>query len=329
MPKGSGQKVKLYYLSRILIEKTDDDHWLTASELISELEEYGVEVERKSLYDDMETLRELGLDIIRTREGRDHYYHVGAKHFELAELKLLVDAIQSSKFITEKKSRNLIKKLTYFVSEYEADQLNRQVMVQGRVKTMNESIYLIVDDIHRAMADNKNITFKYMKWNADKEMVPRKDKLYEVSPWALIWDDENYYMVAYDEEADAIKHYRVDKIRSIEISDNKRRGRDHFRESDLARYNSMNFGMFGGEIVRVRLQFKEELVGVMIDRFGKEIPVNKSKQKGWLETNVEVALSDQFFGWIFGLGNGVQITGPKSVVTRFSQELNEIRKMYS
>ena len=202
-------------------------------------------------------------------------------------------------------------------------------MVQGRIKTMNESIYLIVDDIHRAIANNRNITFKYMKWNADKEMVPRKDKLYEVSPWALSWDDENYYLIAYDAEKDVIKHYRVDKIRDIEISENKRRGRDLFREFDLAKYSRMNFGMFGGEAVRVRLQFKEELVGVMLDRFGKEIPVNKSKQKGWLETNVEVALSDQFFGWLFALGTGAQIIGPKSVVTRFRQEIDALRKMYS
>ena len=329
MPKGSGQKLKLYYLSRIMIEKTDDEHSLSMAEIISELEEYGITADRKSLYDDMQALEVLGLEIIGEKIGHGYYYHVGAKQFEIAELKLLVDSIQSSKFITEKKSRDLIKKLTGFVSEYEAQQLNRQVMVQGRIKTMNESIYLIVDDIHRAIANNRNITFKYMKWNADKEMVPRKDKLYEVSPWALSWDDENYYLIAYDVEADAIKHYRVDKIREIEVSENKRRGRELFREFDLAKYSRMNFGMYGGEAVRVRLQFKEELVGVMLDRFGREIPVNRSKQKGWLETNVEVALSDQFFGWLFALGTGVQITGPKSVVTRFRQEIDALRKLYS
>lgn len=201
-------------------------------------------------------------------------------------------------------------------------------MVQGRIKTMNESIYYIVDEIHKAIANNRKISFNYMKWNADKEMVPRKDKRYEASPWALSWDDENYYLIAYDEEKDIIKHYRVDKMRDIEISEEKRRGRDIFREFDPAKYSRMNFGMFGGTPVRVKLQFKEELVGVMLDRFGKDIPINRLKQSGWLESSVEVALSDQFYGWLFALGTGVKIAGPKSVVSGFEKELEEIKKMY-
>ncbi len=328
MPKGSGQKLKLYYLSRILIEKTDDENSLSMADIISELEEYGVTADRKSLYDDLQALEVMGYEIIGEKVGHGYYYHIGRKQFELAELKLLVDAIQSSKFITEKKSNELIKKLTGFVSEYEAQQLKRQVMVQGRIKTMNESIYYIVDEIHKAIANNRKISFNYMKWNADKEMVPRKDKRYEASPWALNWDDENYYLIAYDEEMDCIKHYRVDKMRDIEISEEKRRGRDIFREFDPAKYSRMNFGMFGGTAVRVKLQFKEELVGVMLDRFGKDIPISRIKQSGWLETNVEVALSDQFYGWLFALGTGVKLVGPKSVVTQFGKELDEIKKLY-
>ncbi|MBO7502961.1 MAG: WYL domain-containing protein, partial [Clostridia bacterium] len=269
MSKGTNQKMKLYYLARIMIAKTDDDHMITMAEIKKELEAYGVTADRKSLYEDLEALRVLGIDVIGEKIGRNYYYHVGTKQFEIAEMKLLVDAIQSSKFITEKKSDALIKKLTDMASEYEAAQLKRQVVVRGRVKTMNESIYYFVDDVHRAIAENRQTRFEYMKWNLDKKMEPRRDHPYVVSPWALTWDDENYYLIAYDEEAKAIRHFRVDKMKSIKILSEKRTGRDCFREFNLAKYTKMSFGMFGGETEKVTIAFRDELVGVMLDRFGR------------------------------------------------------------
>ncbi len=328
MPKGNNQKLKLYYLSRIMQERTDDEHALTLVEIQRELEAYDVTADRKSLYDDMEALRVLGIDIIGERRGREYFYRVGKKQFDIAELKLLVDAIQSSKFITERKSGELIKKLTSLASDYEAQQMKRQVVVQGRIKTMNESIYYIVDDIHNAISNNKRISFEYMQWNLQKEMEPKRDTRYDVSPWALTWDDENYYLIAYDAEAEKIKHYRVDKIRNIKIMEAKREGRELFRDFDMAAYGRRSFGMFGGEPVKVRLRFKNELVGVILDRFGKEIFISRIKQEGWSETTVEVALSDQFFGWVFALGTGVEIVGPEEVVKRFKKELQAINKMY-
>jgi len=328
MPKGANQKLKLYYLSRIMTEKTDDDHCITMPEIQSYLEDYGVTADRKSLYDDLEALRILGIDVIGEKQGRNYVYHVGEKQFEIAELKLLVDAIQSSKFITEKKSNELIKKITGLASDYEAQQLKRQVVVQGRIKTMNESIYYIVDDIHNAITNNRQIRFEYLRWNLRKEMEPRRDRPYEVSPWALMWDDENYYLIAYDAADDKIKHYRVDKMRNIELSEERREGRELFREFDMAAYARMNFGMFGGEEVRVKLAFKNELVGVLLDRFGKDIPIRSGSRSGWSETSVDVALSDQFLGWIFSLGSDVQITGPEEVVDRFASELGAISKLY-
>ncbi|MBR5338151.1 MAG: WYL domain-containing protein [Lachnospiraceae bacterium] len=328
MPKGTNQKLKLYYLARIMTEKTDDDHGITMAQIRSYLENYDVTADRKSLYDDLEALRVLGIDIIGEKVGRDYYYHVGKKQFEIAELKLLVDAIQSSKFITERKSNNLIKKLTGFASEYEAQQLRRQVVVQGRIKTMNESIYYIVDDIHNAISNNKRIRFDYLRWNTRKEMERRRDGYYEVSPWALMWDDENYYLIAFDAESDKIKHYRVDKMRNIRRINEKRQGKEHFTRFNLARYAKMNFGMFGGEEVKIRLLFKDEMVGVLLDRFGKEIPIRPAGRKGWSETRVDVALSDQFLGWIFSLGTDVKIAGPEQVVERFKSELENVRKKY-
>lgn len=327
MSKGTNQKLKLYYLAKIMIAKTDDDHYLTMPQIKDMLEEYGITADRKSLYDDMEALRTLGIDVLLEHEGKNYYYHVGSKHFELAELKLLVDAIQASKFITEKKSNALIKKLTALVSEYEASQLKRQVEVQGRIKTMNESIYYTVDDIHNAIINNKAITFEYLKWNLQKELVPRKEERYEVSPWALTWDDENYYLIAYDDESQKIKHYRVDKINKIKITDKKRQGKEHFAAFDMAAYSKMNFGMFGGKETKVKLRFKDEMVGVLLDRFGKDISIRKSATNGWSETNVDVAVSDQFFGWIFALGGSVVIAGPDEVRMRFKEELEKVKEL--
>ncbi len=328
MPKGKNQKLKLYYLYRILLEKTDDEHMITMPEIQQSLEAYDISADRKSLYDDLEQLSVLGVDVIGEKVGRNYYYHVGSKQFEIAELKLLVDAIQSSKFITENKSNALIKKLTSMASKYEAAQLKRQVMVQGRVKNMNESIYYTVDDVHRAIAENKQIQFRYMKWDENKKLVPRKDEPYVVSPWALTWDDENYYLIAYDEEADKIKHFRVDKLKDIEVLERKRVGRRNFLVFDLAKYAKMSFGMYGGEETKVRIAFKDEMVGVFIDRFGKDITIRPSDKKGWLEISVDVAVSDQFLGWIFALGNDVKIVGPKSVTDRYKSELAERIKMY-
>lgn len=329
MPKGKNQKLKLYYLSRIMLEKTDEDHELTMPQIRAALEEYGVTADRKSLYDDLRALEVLGIEVIGEQRGREYYYHVSSKQFEIAELKLLTDAIQSSKFITEKKSRELIKKLMTLVSSYEAMQLQRQVVVQGRIKTMNESIYYIVDEIHRAIAGNRQIRFGYMRWNTQKTLEARRDKPYLVSPWALTWDDENYYLIAHDEEAGSIKHFRVDKMRNIEIMKEKRAGRDLFMEFDLAKYARMNFGMFGGHAEKVKIAFKDEFAGVFIDRFGKDIPMHPSAEKGWSETNVDVAVSEQFFGWIFGLGAAVKLLAPEDVVESYKAEIAALEKLYA
>ena len=329
MPSGKNQKLKLCYLSRIMLAKTDDEHHITMPEVQALLEEYDVTADRKALYRDMEALSALGIDVIGQKvKGGGYEYYVGNKTFDLAELKLLVDAIQSSKFITEKKSKDLIEKRGQLASEYEAEQLKRQVTVRGRVKTMNESIYYIVDDIHRAIAENKKIQFEYMQWNIKKKMEKRRKELYEVSPWALSWDDENYYLIAFDEEAGIIKHYRVDKIKNIKITEDKRIGKSEFREFNLAEYAKMNFGMFGGEKTDVKIEFKNEMVGVLLDRFGSDIGIFHSEKEGWSETRVKVMLSDQFLGWIISLGDGVRITGPKIATDKMKELLEKSVKMY-
>lgn len=327
MPKGKNQKIKLYRLYRIMLRETDEDHALTLKQIQERLEQNDVTVDRKTLYDDFNALQELGLGIEMLHDGNEYSYHVTSKQFELAELKLLVDAIQSSKFITAKKSKQLIGKLTNLSSVYEASQLNRQVIVAGRIKTMNESIYYNVDAIHRAIGENRQIRFEYLQWNTKKELVPRRKEPYQVSPWALTWDAGNYYLVAYDTDAGIIKNYRVDKMNRITVLSIKRDGLNAFRKVDMAAYTRESFGMFTGQETPVTLRFENDLVGVMIDRFGKDVSIRKVDD-GHSEVTVPVSVSRMFFGWISGLGPGVQITFPKKVREQYREEMQNILEKY-
>ena len=328
MPKGTNQKFKLYRLAQIMLEKTDDDHYITMPEILSSLEAYGVTADRKSIYNDLRDLEVLGIEVEGEPVGGRYHYHVLNRPFELPELKLLVDAIQSSKFITERKTNALIKKLEQLVSQYEAVKLQRQVYVSGRIKTMNESIYYTVDAIHNAISENKKIRFQYYQWNVKKEMELRHGgAFYHISPWGLSWDDENYYLVGYDSESDTLKHYRVDKMLHIQMSDEKREGQEYFERLNMADYAKKSFGMFGGKEQKVKLLVKNELAGVMIDRFGKDIMMIPKEEK-YFTVNVDVHISNQFLGWVFSLGDGVKIISPDEVVEQMKQEVERLQQQY-
>lgn len=285
--------------------------------------------ERKSLYNDFADMTDkLGVEIIKEQIVRDTFYHVGSRQFELAEVKLLIDAIQSSKFITEKKSRELIKKIEGFVSEHQASQLQRQVFVQGRAKTMNESIYYNVDDIHKAISENKKIPFKYYRWDVSKKLVERNHGIvFTVSPWALTWDDENYYLVAFDDYDKKIKHYRVDKMKQITILEDRRDGKNEFRDFDMAAYSKMNFGMYNGRKEILKFEFNNYMIGVFFDRFGKDIPIRAIDEKN-SEMHVEVAASPQFFAWVMSLGNEVKLSGPDTVVEEMKKYVEDFLTKY-
>ena len=328
MPKSSNQKLKLIYLMKILLERTDETHSITMQEIIDALAAYDISAERKSIYNDIENLRLYGLDIIGIQQNRTYSYYIGNRQFELAELKLLVDSVQSAKFITAKKSDELIKKIEGLASRYEASQLHRQVFVTGRVKTMNESIYYNVDSIHTAIAENSRITFQYFQWNVDKKMELRHGgAYYDVSPWALSWDDENYYLIAYDSSEGIIKHFRVDKMLRIKSNGKVREGRQVFKSFDMAAYARKMFGMYGGKEELVRIECDNSLAGVMIDRFGKDVSMIRLDDKRFV-INIEVAVSRQFLSWIIGLGGGVKIAGPESVVRMMNAEIDRLIKQY-
>ena len=329
MARGANQKLKMLYIAKILYEETDDENYITVNDLISRLNSYGINADRKTLYSDFKELEKFGLDIIPERISRNTYYHIGGRTFELPELKLLVDSVQSDKFITDKKSEELIKKIEKLVSKYQAGQLQRQVMLAGRVKTMNESIYYNIDIIHQSINEDRQIKFQYFRWNIDKEMELRHDgKWYVISPWAFMLDDDNYYMVGYDAEDDKIKHYRVDKMLKLAETEEARQGRESFGEFTIPDYKNSLFGMFSGEVENVTLRAENKMAGVLIDRFGRDIVIKKDGDDHFT-TTVSVAVSDQFLGWIFGLGGGVQIVSPDSVVDKMKEQIRLQAEAYS
>lgn len=328
MAKGRNQKLKLLYLTKIFMEKTDESHALTLAEITTLLNGYEVTADRKTLYLDFEELKHYGLDIISEQRSKTVVYYLASRDFELAELKLLVDSVQSSKFITEKKSNSLIKKLESLVSEHESKQLHRQVITSGRVKTMNESILINVDSIHSAINNNRQISFQYFQWTPDKQRELRHDgQQYTISPWHLVWDNENYYMIGYDSDSEMIKHFRVDKMLRISSGNEKREGLKKMKEFNIATYSRTLFGMLGGESTRVTLQCHNSMAGVIIDRFGKDTVMLRHDDEHFI-AYVEVVPSDQFLGWIIGLSSYVQIMEPSSVVKRIKDLLSKQLELY-
>ena len=328
MARGSNQKLKILYLYQFFQRKTDKTNGVTMEEIINHLVLNGINAERKSIYSDIEALRNQGFIIEKFKENNKIYYRLITRDFETAELKLLVDAVQSSKFLTQKKSQEIIKKISNFASEYEEKSLKRQVYVANRVKTMNESIYSNVDKLHQAINHNKQIEFKYLEWTLDKKLNAKNNGLaYQLSPWALMWDNENYYMVAFDATYNIIKHFRIDKMKSIEVLEETREGKQEFKNFDMAVYSQKMFCMFGGTNKKVKLLVKNELVGVMIDRFGKNIMIIP-KDKDYFVLNIEVEVSQQFLAWIFGLGNRIKILGPEEVVLMMKEEIKRIEEVY-
>lgn len=330
MPRSDKQKLKLMYLIKLFEERTDVSHGLSMTDIIEALSEEGITAERKSIYADISALNEFGFDIVKDNEGKACVYKLVERDFEIAELKLLVDAVQSSKFITESKSNKLIKKIEGLASNNEAKSLHRQVYVANRIKTTNESVYYNVDDIQKAISENHKVSFQYFQWNPNKEKELRHNGMrYEISPWALTWDDENYYMVGYDSKERKIKHYRVDKMLKIEImADSKREGKALFKDMDMAVYSKKIFGMFGGVEETVVLECKNGISGVIIDRFGTEVDIIKRATDSFT-VRVNVQISPQFLGWVFSLGENIKIISPDSVIKRMRDEIARIQGIYN
>lgn len=322
-------KLKIVYLMKILNEKTDETHSVTMSDILRELSRYGITAERKSIYSDIELLRTYGMEIEGEQKDRTYYYRVVNRDFELAELKLLVDCVSSARFVTEKKSNQLIKKIEGLASDYEAKKLQRQVFVTERVKSENEQILYNIDAIHRAIAENSEIEFKYFNWNRKKEIELRHDGItYNMSPWALTLVDEYYYLVCFDAKTEGIKYFRVDKMLNIEVNGKSRMGKEQFERFDIAAYAKKRFGMYDGEEKCVTLLCDNSYAGVIIDRFGREVSMRPSGEERFT-ANVNVALTNQFLAWVFSMADHIKITAPEEAVSEFREMAARVVKQYS
>ena len=321
MAKSPNQKTKLLHLARMLLRQTDEDHPLTVAQIIEALAREDIKAERKSIYDDLEALRLFGLDV-QCRKGKTPGWFIGSREFELPELKLLMDAVQSSRFITQKKSDALIRKLESLASVHQAGQLQRQVYVSGRIKVMNESIYYNVDKLHTAIAAQKAITFKYFDYDIARQKVFRREgKRYMVSPYGLIWNSENYYLVAFDHANRDMRHYRVDKMTEIAVTCLNREGKDQYPDFQLAQYGQKHFGMYSGPEWKVTLRGRRDKAGLVWDRFGQDVILVPDGEDHFTVT-LPVVISPQFFGWLMGLDGSLTVTAPKEAVNAYRQKLS-------
>ncbi len=328
MPKNQNQKQKMLYIKTMLERETDREHGLSMTELLERLKELGIEAERKSVYDDIECLRASGMDIKLSR-GKRFAYYLDSRPFETAELKLLVDAVQVAKALTAEQSRQLIKKIEQLTGVHEAKKLNRHVVIQGRTKTVNEDVYEAIDAIHEAILANRKIRFRYFDWTVKKEKLFRHSgALYHISPWALAYSDEQYYLVAYDSKSDKVKHYRVDKMVDVAVTDEQREGQVYFSDFQLDAYSNRVFGMFSGDERRVTLECDNDMIGVILDRFGEDgmiIPCGEDS----FRIAVTVAVSTWFFSWLFGFENKIRIVSPSDVRDEYREKIIKTLEKYN
>lgn len=319
------RRSRILYIYKMLLEETDDQHPLTIPQIVSKLHSLGIEAERRTVYEDIEALRTFGLDIIYQKE-KNHNYYIGARSFELAELKLLADAVQSSRFITPKKSEQLIKKLQSLTSQEQAKELSRQIYITNRVKSPNEQIFYNVDALHKAIDAGKQITFQYMEYGFDKKLHPRRDgELYHASPYLLSWDDENYYLIAWHDRYESLSHFRVDKMANIAITTDDCRPLTH--PLDAAEYARRTFGMFPGEPVKVEIWFDAGLIGVVIDRFGADVFISSSDEIGFT-VSIDATISPAFLAWLIQFGDKAKILSPESIKDDLMKLLDKIMCLY-
>ena len=330
MARSGNQKLKILYIAKFLLECSDEAHPVSTAELIRYLAGQGIAAERKSIYDDLAALEDFGLDLVKTAEGGRHGWYVASRRFELPELKLLVDSVQSANFITRRKSSALIAKIETLASTHQAKSLQRQVLVTSRIKTMNESIFYNVDAIHEAISANRNIHFNYFDYAADKSKHYRRDGgLYEVSPFALTWDSENYYLIAFSPADGEIRHYRVDRMERISmLADRPRQGQALFEKLDMATYTRRVFGMFSGTPTEVQMRFDNALAGAVLDRFGHDamlIPDGSDR----FTLRAAVVVSPRFFEWLNAFGTGARLLGPAPVVEQLREHLAALSGQYA
>ena len=327
MARTSRQKLKILYLYKILHEKTDENHPMSVQEMIEELRQYDITAERKSIYDDLEALRTYGTDIIQVR-GKTTGYYVGRRLFEMPELRVLMDCVQSSKFISPKKTETMLCKLGCLLSEHQTQSLKELVCVRNRVKSRDENAYYSVDKLARAMDRDCKVSFRFYHYYPNKERIYcRNGRFYRVSPFALLCDEDRYYLLAWDSETESFHRYRVDRMSALELVDEPREGHEAFAAVNISDYAKRVFEMFPEEEQMVTLRFDIAMTEVVLDRFGWDVPFYIENEEQFSIT-VPVQISPKFFGWLFGLGRGVEVVGPESVREAYRARLAEVSGQY-
>lgn len=320
-------KLKLLYLVRIFHEETDPLHGLTMNELLQRLSDRGITAERKALYRDLEALKSFGLDIKRY-PGRPVSYGLASRTFTQAELMLLVDAVQSSRFLTQSKSAKLVDSLKQLGSHHQTEGLNSHIHVEGRIKMQNESVFSAVDIIHDAIRTNRKIQFHYFRYDsAKRRKIQHNGEPYVLTPVSLVYSDGYYYAICYSERHDDFSNYRVDRMTGLFISDEKAVHNERIATFDPSRYEGQSFGMFGGEITYATLKVEEEIMGAIIDRFGRDVK-SSNLGNGYARVHVPVIESGPLFGWLAQFGSKITVEQPTSLITHYTEWLDGIRTLY-
>ena len=319
----SNKKLKLLYLARFFQQETDEQHPKTLQEMLAYLDSFGISAERKSIYDDIELLRLFGMDI-QTVKAKNFGYFLGERDFQEPELKLLIDVVQASPFLTKSKSMELIAKLEQLTSRYGARQLRRQVYVMNRLRTVNEALYYAVDGINTAINENKKISFRYFDWTVDVQKAYRRGGEFYVTDPVALCVDRHYYLVAYDAAISDYRHYRVDRISHLTVLDEPRGSLPpHF---DLGEYTRTTFDMYNGQSTQVTLRMEEKLLNIAIDRFGAD--AHMRAVDGGIEVSAQVEAGPTFYGWLFQFGPQAKLLSPASAVEDFKNWCRDILSQY-
>lgn len=328
--KSESKRLIPVYLQQLFLEKTDKDHYIRMPEILLFLESKGIYADRRTIYSAISILNSAEFEIVGVQEKGGYKYHHPTRIFNNNELKFLIDSVAASKFLTGRKSKELIEKIKSLGSKYNRESLNRNILIGNRIKSMNDKVLKNLDNIHSAISNNSKITFQYMKWTPERKMIySREGQKYSVSPFAVTLSDNNYYLIAFDNKYQSIRHYRIDKMQAVNISSDKREGIEEYKQFNITEYMQKTFGMFGGKEETIRLKCKNYLAGVFIDRFGDSVSIRPDLNNSEVFiARVTVNVSPQFYSWIFALGTDVKILSPESVINDFAAMAEAILKSY-
>ena len=305
---------RILYILKLLEEYTDEQHPMSITDIVEYLDKQEIKAHRRTIITDIESLKEFGIDIITIKSTQNKYF-IGNRNFELPEVKLLIDAVESSKLITQKKSSELIRKLTALASRNQANELNRHIYVDDRVKPENEEVYYTVDSIHNAINNNKQIEFKYYQYTGRKEKIYKNDGyVYNLSPYALIWSEDHYYVIGFSRKHNKISKFRVDRMAQTKITAMDSMSRPE--SFDVAEYAKSVFEMFDGETRTVELKCTNDLMDVIVDRFGESVNTTELGSNCF-KAIVDISISPTFYGWVFGFGNKMSILAPIDVKNEY------------